>query len=252
MPIPPRLRRLALWAAPLGALGACSVPPLDAIRDLAAIHSETDWQPRSPAQLSVPPDWYLEGVMSAKLPESGSYEVADHRALELAILDRIGPIDVDKPPMACESASWLLLELLHDDHSAARIKAAAHLSALAGAWIERKGARLPAMEPTGSLPAALQAVEAARDSKEFLAALELVQRAPLADGTSTIRLLAGLGRRASLHGVGPNHQSAELLAAIGTRAILSGLEIAAQDPDPEVARACRERHDLLVRYAAPK
>lgn len=225
---------------------------MNAVRDLAAIHSETDWQPRSPARLSVPPDWYLEGIMSAKVPESGIYEIADHRALELAILNRIGSIDVQNPPVACESASWLLLELLYDDHQEARMQAAVHLSSLAGAWIERKGARLPAGDLNGNLAAALQAVEASHDAKEFLVALELVQRAPLADGTSNIRLLAGLGRRASLHGVGPDHESAALLAAIGMRVILESLALGAQDEDPEIARACRERHDLLASYAAPR
>lgn len=248
----PRLRRLALLAAPLGALGACSIQPMDAMRDLAAIHSETDWQPRSPAALSVPPAYYLDGPISGKAPMAGTYEVPDHRALELAILDQIGPIDARNPPLAFESAAWLMLELLHDDHREARQRAAVHLSTLAGAWIEQDGARLPAGALTGDLAAALLEVEAAQDAKEFLLALQSVQRAPLADGTSTIRLMAGLGRRAGLHGVGPDHESADLLAAIGTRAILHGFSLGAQDPDAEVVRTCRERHDLLARYAAPQ
>jgi len=248
----PRLRRLALLAAPLCALGACSIPPMDAVRDLAAIHTGTDWQPRSPAELSVPPDYYLEGPVSGEAPVAGLYVVLDHRALELAILDHIGPIDPRNPPLAFESAAWLLLELLHDNHREARQRAAVHLSTLAGAWIEQQGARLPAEEPAGDLAAALQEVEAAEDAVQFLAALKSVQNAQFADGTSTIRLVAGLGRRASLHHVGPDHASADLLAAIGTRAVLHAFSLAAQDPDPEVARACRERHDLLARYAAPR
>lgn len=225
---------------------------MDAVRDLAAIHTETDWQPRSPARLSVQPAYYLEKTLSAGAPQAGTYEVADHRALELAILDRIGPIDVQDPALACESAAWLLLELLHDEHAEARIRAAAHLSTLAGAWIERKGARLPVGELNGDLPAALHAVEAAQDAQEFLAALQLLNRAPLVSGTDNIRLMAGLGRRAALHGVGPDHDSAALLASIGTRVILSCFAEAAHDPDPAVAQACRERHDLLARYAAPR
>lgn len=225
---------------------------MDAVRDLAAIHSESDWQPRSPAALSAPPAYYLEGPVSGEAPVAGTYEVPDHRALELAILDQIGPIDARNPPVAMESAAWLLLELLHDDHGAARQRAAVHLSTLAGAWIEQQGARLPAGELTGDLAAALQEVEAAQNSQQFLLALQSVQRAPLADGTSTIRLMAGLGRRAGLHGIGPDHASADLLAAIGTRAILHAFSLGAQDADPEVARTCRERHDLLARYAAPQ
>jgi hypothetical protein len=233
-------------------LSACAISPEDAVRDLAAIHTETDWQPRSPAQMSVPPAWYLEGVKSAKVPQAGSYEVSDHRALELAILDEIGPIDVQNPAMAFESAAWLMLELLHDDHGTARVLAAVHLSNLAGAWIADKGARLPAEPLHGDLAAALHAVEAAQDAKQFLAALELVQQAPLADGTSLIRLTAGLGRRASLHQIGPGHESAALMAAIGTRAVIAALTLGAADADQEVARACRERQELLSRYASQR
>lgn len=247
-----RLQSWALGAACGVALAACSISPEDAVRDLAAIHTETDWQPRSPAQMSVPPAWYLEGPMSATVPQAGSYEVTDHRALELAILDEIGPIDPRDPALAFESAAWLLLELLHDDHGAARVRAAVHLSNLAGAWIEDQGARLPAGPLQGDLISALQSVESAQDAKQFLAALEQVQQAPLADGTSLIRLTAGLGRRAGLHGITADHASADLLAAIGTRIVLAAFALGAADPDQEVARACQERQELLSRYASQR
>ena len=243
--------RAALACVALGIVAACSAGPLDAVRDLAAIHTEDAWRPRSPAQLSAPPEWYLDGPLSTTLPREGLYEVSDHRGLEAAILDRVGAVDPEDPSVAFEACSWLMLELLHDDHGAARVKAAALLSEVAGAWITG-GARLPAEPLDRDLAQALRAVEHARDPAEFTAALRAIENAPLPDGTATIRLIAGLGRHAFRLGIGAQHSAAPHLAAIGTRALIHALALGAQDPDPEVAQACRARHDLLVRHAAAR
>jgi hypothetical protein len=245
------LRAALACCAALGFVPACSAGPLDAVRDLAAIHTEDTWRPRSPAQLSAPPEWYLDGPSSLTLPREGLYEVSDHHGLEVAILNRVGAVDPEDPPVAFEACSWLMLELLHDDHPLARVKAAVLLSDLAGAWITA-GARLPAQPLDGDLAQALRAVENARDPAEFTAALRALENAPLPDGTATIRLIAGLGRHAYRLGIGAQHSAAPHLAAIGTRALIHALALGAQDPDPAVAQACRARHDLLARHASAR
>lgn len=245
------VRSLLLAAASLAA--SCAVAPMNAVRDLAAIHDEADWTPRSPAELTAAPATYL-GEMNAELVTgavtgAGSYEIADHRALELAILDKIGGVPPQDPAAALEAAAWLMIELAHDDHREARVKSAAILSQLAAAWVDREGARVPAAAPSGDAAAAIRAVDAAQDDAAFEIALGLLDGAPLPPGPDAAQLLAGVGRTAHSLGVGSGHRSAKLLYRLGTRAVLAALESGAADADPEVARACRERAELLRAYA---
>lgn len=243
---------LGLRLIPVVALftaAACSVAPMNAVRDLAAIHDETSWQPRSPAVLTASPASYL-GEMSTDLARGGGeYEVADHRALELAIIEKIGGVPTQDPAASLEAAAWLMIELAHDDHREARIKSAAILSQLAAAWVDREGVRLSAAPPAGDLAAATRAVDAAQDARAFLDAMRLLDAAPLPPGPDAARLVAGVGRTAHALGVGSGHDSAPLLYRLGTRAVLATLEASARDGDAEVARACAERADLLRRYA---
>lgn len=246
-----QLLRLAFVLAVSG-WASCAAAPMDAVRDLAAIHTDDDWRPRSPASMTLPPDWYLHGARSLDVPKPGTYEVADHRALELAILDRVGAVDPAEPAPSLEATAWLLTVLRHDDHAAARVKAAAILSQFAGFWIESRGARLPAGPLDGDLSAALRALDAAPDAAAFRDALPAFARVALPAPTDTIRLVAGLGRSAVRHGVTAGHSSAEALFTLGARAVVQALEAGAADADPEVAAACRARAELLLRFAAPQ
>ncbi len=246
------LRRSVLGLAVAALAASCATTPQNAIRDLAAIHTEDTWQPRSPAAMTVAPAVYLGNVSTEALEQSGVYEVEDHLALELAILDAIGRSPWDDPPLSLEATSWLLVELLHDPEPEARVRSAAILSQFAAAWITEGGARLPATATDRSLVEAVRAVEDADDQDAFLAALRLLERAPLGDGDATIRLLAGVGRKAGALGVGRRHASAALLWSTALRAVLHGLELCAEDdPDPEVREACRARLDILLPYARP-
>lgn len=240
--------RLIACLALLGA-ASCSVAPMNAVRDLAAIHDETSWQPRSPAVMTAAPASYLGAVSTDIARGSGAYEVADHRALELAILEKIGGVPPEDPAASLEAAAWLMIELAHDDHREARIKSAAILSQLAAAWVDREGVRLSATPPAGDLAAATRAVDAAQDAGAFLAAMRLLDAAPLPPGPDAARLVAGVGRTAHAVGVGSGHDSAHLLHRLGTRAVLAALDAGARDGDAEVARACAERAELLRRYA---
>lgn len=222
---------------------------MNAVRDLAAIHDERNWQPRSPADMTVAPAAYMGKADTDLVRGAGTYVVEDHRALELAILDKVGGVEHDDPTAALEATSWLMIELLHDDHPAARIKSAAILSQLAGAWVDRKGVRIPAVPLTGNLEAALRAIDTATDANEFLAAMQLLSAAPLPAGPEAVRVVVGASRTASAFGVGDDHRSALLLYTLGTRAVLSALDAGAQAADPEVAHACAERAALLRRFA---
>lgn len=240
--------RLLLMVAVL-AMAACSVAPMNAVRDLAAIHDETSWQPRSPAQMTAAPAAYLGQVSTDLARGDGIYVVADHRELELAILDKISGVPAQDPAAALEAAAWLMIELAHDDHREARVKSAAILSQLAGAWVDREGVRLSSAALVGDLATATRAVDAAEDARAFLAAMRLLDVAPLPSGPDAARLVAGVGRTAHSLGVGQDHESAEYLYRLGTRAVLATLESGARDADAEVARACAERAELLRRYA---
>lgn len=228
---------------------SCAVAPMNAVRDLAAIHDEAAWTPRSPAELTASPAAYLGEASTDLVKGGGTYAVADHRELELAILDKISGVAPEDPAAALEAAAWLMIELAHDDHRAARIKSAAILSQLTGAWVDREGVRIPSAAPSGDLVAATRAVDAAQDSRAFLDAMRLLDAAPLPAGPDAARLVAGVGRTAHALGVGPNHESAHYLYRFGTRAVLAALEAGAGDADAEVARACSQRAELLRRYA---
>jgi len=228
---------------------SCSVAPMNAVRDLAAIHDETSWQPRSPAQLTAAPATYLGQVSTDLARGAGEYAVADHRELELAILDKVGGVPPQDPAAALEAAAWLMIELAHDDHREARVKSAAILSQLAAAWVDREKVRLSASPLTGDLAAATRAVDSAADARGFLDAVRLLDAAPLPTGPDAARLVAGVGRTAHSLGVGQDHESADYLYRLGTRAVLAALESGARDADAEVARACAERAELLRRYA---
>jgi hypothetical protein len=243
----PVCRLFLLAAASL--VAACSVAPMNAVRDLAAIHDETSWQPRSPATMTASPAAYLGEVSTDLARGAGSYEIADHRALELAILDKIGGVPHEDPSAALEATAWLMIAIAHDDHREARIKSAAILSQLAAAWIEREGVSWSAAPPTGDLLAATRAVDAAQDARAFLAAVRLLDAAPLPTGPDAARLLAGVGRTAHALGIGSGHESAASLYRLGARAALAALEAGANDADAAVASACAERAALLRRYA---
>lgn len=236
---------------------ACAVAPANAVHDLAAIHGE-GWKPRSPAQLSVAPDAYLQPGRAApgfRLGDLPWYEVEDHRALELAVLQRIAATPPSDLRVALEATSWLVIELLADDHSEARVLSAAILSQFAGFWIETVGARPPETPPQGDLAAAAAAYEEATRAvdrpdyaEQVAAALRQVDAAAIDDPYIAARLLAGIARR--LHS-GPVQVTGEkVVQRTAVRAVLLALEHGAEDQDPAVARACQDRRQTILDFLA--
>lgn len=220
---------------------------MDAVRDLAAIHHPETWRPRTPADMTVSPEVYL-GNPTARRLGAGSYEVADHRTLELAILEQLNAVDPTDPGQAIETSSWLLIELLKDDYAGSRVAAAKVLSNLAGRWISSHEARLQPEIAEGDLAASLQKMQAARSGRELnQAATELAQLS-YPDAGTALRVLTALGRRADSLGF-TNNEANRPLYALALKLVMIGLEEGSRSEDPEVAEACRERYDLLLSYA---
>ncbi|TAH38480.1 MAG: hypothetical protein EYC70_03620 [Planctomycetota bacterium] len=258
--------RLALspWllalAVPVLALAACSVSPSNAVYDFAAIH-DGQWRPRSPAQLTTDPQVYLgsgKDTPDFRVGEMESFEIADHRAVERGILQRIAAIPPSDVGVALEAAAYLMVALLHDDFADTRLQSAAVLSQFAAFWIERVGARPAAQPPQGDLAAAVAAYDAATAAARAPdyaarvgAALEQVDQARIDDPTAAALLLAGMARR---YRTAPQPVTGDaVLQRTGVRAVLLALEHGEADPDPEVAAACRERRALILKHlAAPQ
>lgn len=248
----PGSRRFRLLCVALLA-GACSgLLPSDAIHDLSAIHDPADGSPRSPAPLRIAPADYLEGARQAtplRIGDPVFYEVPDHGAVELAILDvvwRTEPLDFG---LSLEAAAWLIVLMEHDHPAATRIRAASVLASLAAGWIHQAGARLPAPAPAGDLASAVDGVLAAWDPAladwpaRAPAALAALDQAALDDALAAARLVAGLAGR---YRAAPLPGAASALARLGLRSVELALRRGAADPDAELAVACRVLHEQLL------
>jgi len=243
-------RHLPLSLFPLLAmvlLASCGVPPVDAVRDLAAIHSKDHWRPVSPADMTVSPEVYL-GDQTARRLGAGNYEIADHRTLELAILKQLNTVDPANPGDALETASWLLVELTQDDYGGARIQAAKILSNLAGIWISREGAQLVDEDPSENLPEALRQLQEAPDAAALSKAATRLSHVAFPDSLTALRVLTALGRRADTRSYADNGSNGPIYS-LALKLVMIGLEEGTHSAEEDVARACQERYDLLLSYA---
>ncbi len=242
-------------------LGACgSLAPGDAIHDLAAIHDPADWSPRSPAAMRLSPESYLDGSRSnspIRIGEQARYDIADHRGLELAILEAVWTTPALDYGLSLEATGWLVVQLLRDEHDQARSRAASILGSFAGGWIHGAGARLPAAEPAGDLAAAVQGYLAAAaepghpDFRQRSSdALAVLDQARIDDPFLAARLVAGLGRhyRAADSPV----TGSGALARTGLRTVLLALDRGAADSSPAVAETCRVLRRELIAAARPE
>lgn len=226
---------------------SCAVPTMDAVRDLAAIHTPTDWQPMSPAQMTTSPANYF-GEVNAIADAGGSYTVQDHGQLELAILQRISQVDISDPARSIEVGSWLLIELAHDDYPQARVEAAKIMARLAGSWILHEEARLVECTPDADLRVAIQALDKASTSKEFQRALSQMQVTSIPDTDVGIRILTALGRTANRFAFTTGQGNAQVFS-LALKIVLQGLEEGSQDSNKDVAEICAHWHSLLVARA---
>ncbi|RMH03177.1 MAG: hypothetical protein D6702_06850 [Planctomycetota bacterium] len=240
---------------------ACtSAAPADALHDLIAIHDPADWSPRSPARMRRPPADWLAGS-SAPTPliagELPAFPVEDHRALELVLLDGVWNVPPTDYGLALEAAGWLTVQLLEDDHAAARTRAASVLGSLAAGWIRQAGARLPEVPPSGDLAAAVRAYLEVADEpgagedptwpERASTALSRLDGARIPDPLTAARLVAGLARRYRSAPTPVTGRGA--LARVGLRTVLLALARGEGDPDPDTARTCRVLREKLTAAA---
>ncbi|MHC4379909.1 MAG: hypothetical protein ACYSU1_02300 [Planctomycetota bacterium] len=228
----------------LGLGVSCAVPAMDAVRDLAAIHTAEDWRPQSPALLSASPEYYL-GDLTSAADGFDTYVIEDHRQLEMAILQRVASVDVSDPARSIEVSSWMLVALSQDDYPAARSEAARILAQNAGNWILHENARLMPKSEDGNLAEALLTLDRAKTRGQFEVAMTEVSAATLPDRITGIRILTAIGRMVSdfSYSSGAGNE-VPFSAALGI--VLDGLEQGLQDPDPTVVETCRHWLDLLL------
>jgi hypothetical protein len=220
---------------------------MDAVRDFSAIHDSSNWQPQSPAMMSVPPEFYL-GNPSARAAGSDVYEIEDHRALELAIIEQINGLDPNQPATSIEVCSWMLITLSQDDHSEARTSAAYVLLRCAGTWAARPDVDIKATRESADLTAAVRALEAANDHSSFKAAVEQLRLTEVPDVLTGVRLLNALGRLSELHGVVSGLGDAAVLSA-ALQIVMQCFEMQQSIDDPNVAKACKVSLDYLQKTA---
>ena len=226
---------------------SCSVSPTQAIQDLAAIHDPIDWSPQSPAFLSVAPDVYLSQKPARGAKEGAKeYTVLNHTALEREILQTISRAVGGDMGQQLEAVAWVSIELLHDDHPAARIHSAAILSTFAVHWIQGNGVKLSPEQTTGDFTQALsmyQEADAGRQTEDLIDALEQLVQAKLPTPLASIRALTALGRRTHANPVQkPQEQQ---LRSFALRVVFQILEQGAKDVDAEVRTACSQRLQIL-------
>jgi len=232
--------------------GACTVPAMKGIEDLAAIHNPSDWSPRSPAIMSVPPEVYL-----AERPNrqggTDRYVIHNHRELEHAILKSVATMPREGAGRIMEASSWLAIELLHDDYAEARIQAAAILSSFAGYWIEQRKVGHadtgPAVHPNAYAEAVdrFMTADNQRDYEGRLAALDELSNMRAPSALAAVRALTGIGRRLGRGELDYEEQMRALTFAL--HSVMTFLETASHDPDPKVAEACRTRFELLAKFS---
>ncbi|KAA3608011.1 MAG: hypothetical protein DWQ01_13100 [Planctomycetota bacterium] len=239
-------------------LASCQAETRVAIADLAAIHNDSDWSPRSPAQMAFPPGFYGvngESVAGFLAGEPQEYEIQDHRALELAILNRLRGVNPGLLEDSLEATAWLIIELLHDDHRDARVMAAVILSEYAAFWVDKTDVRLhPDDYLTGNLAEAVQefrdasqAIEAPDYVDRVHQSLQKVDRAPIPDPLLGARLVAAMARQYAAAPI--QVTGGKIMQRTALRSILAALEKGTDSEDPEVASTCRERYRLVLEYA---
>lgn len=236
------IRKLFACTA-LGLMVSCSLPTMDVVRDFSAIHNPSDWRPQSPAQMSVPPGFYL-GNPAARASGAGLYAVDDHRTLELAMIEQINGVDPNTPAAAIEVCSWMLITLSQDDHSEARTSATYVMLRCAGTWAERADVSLKQADPDADLTAAIRALDAATDHASFIAAVEDLRLTEMPDVITSVRVLNALGRLSEVHGLASGNGNGVVLSA-ALDIVIQCFEMQQDSADPTVANAVKVSLDHL-------
>jgi hypothetical protein len=227
MPSLPRLLPLmAIVLTPL--FTSCQMNPAGDIRDLAAIHDPSTWQPVSNSAVE------------------DSFQITDHRQLEEAILTSLGAVSAEDFSFAFELSSWMMLMLVHDENPVARRQSLAILGNLAGGWISRSDASFFAADNPLEIEPAIQLLANSTNAAELEAAAAAILNSATPSVYTSLRIMAALGRK--IHVIPVDEKRHATICSLALRMTVVGITAAVADTDADVSSSAQSTLDLLNGY----
>jgi hypothetical protein len=227
MPSLPRLLPLmAIVLTPL--FTSCQMNPAGDIRDLAAIHDPSTWQPVSNSAVE------------------DSFQITDHRQLEEAILTSLGAVSAEDFSFAFELSSWMMLMLVHDENPVARRQSLAILGNLAGGWLSRSDASFFAADNPLEIEPAIQLLADSTNAAELEAAAAAILNSATPSVYTSLRIMAALGRK--IHVIPVDEKRHATICSLALRMTVVGITAAVADTDADVSSSAQSTLDLLNGY----
>jgi hypothetical protein len=227
MPSLPRLLPLmAIVLTPL--FTSCQMNPAGDIRDLAAIHDPSTWQPVSNSAVE------------------DSFQITDHRQLEEAILTSLGAVSAEDFSFAFELSSWMMLMLVHDENPVARRQSLAILGNLAGGWLSRCDASFFTADNPLEIEPAIQLLANSTNAAELEAAAAAILNSATPSVYTSLRIMAALGRK--IHVIPVDEKRHATICSLALRMTVVGITAAVADTDAAVSSSAQSTLDLLNGY----
>ena len=227
MPSLPRLLPLmVIVLTPL--FTSCQMNPSGDIRDLAAIHDPSTWQPVSNSAVE------------------DSFQITDHRQLEEAILTSLGAVSAEDFSFAFELSSWMMLMLVHDENPVARRQSLAILGNLAGGWLSRCDASFFTADNPLEIEPAIQLLANSTNAAELEAAAAAILNSATPSVYTSLRIMAALGRK--IHVIPVDEKRHATICSLALRMTVVGITAAVADTDADVSSSAQSTLDLLNGY----
>ena len=228
MPSLPRLLPLmVIVLTPL--FTSCQMNPAGDIRDLAAIHDPSTWQPVSNSAVE------------------DSFQITDHRQLEEAILTSLGAVSAEDFSFAFELSSWMMLMLVHDENPVARRQSLAILGNLAGGWLSRSDASFFAADNPLEIEPAIQLLANSTNAAELEAAAAAILNSATPSVYTSLRIMAALGRK--IHVIPVDEKRHATICSLALRMTVVGITAAVADTDADVSSSAQSTLDLLNAFS---
>ena len=228
MPSLPRLLPLMVIAlTPL--FTSCQMNPSGDIRDLAAIHDPSTWQPVSNSAVE------------------DSFQITDHRQLEEAILTSLGAVSAEDFSFAFELSSWMMLMLVHDENPVARRQSLAILGNLAGGWLSRCDASFFTTENPLEIEPAIQLLANSTNATELEAAAEAILNSATPGIYTSLRIMLALGRK--IHIIPVDEKRHATICSLALRMTVVGITAAVADTDAAVSSSAQSTLDILNAFS---
>tara|TARA_B110000116_G_scaffold249511_1_gene243277 strand:+ start:143 stop:763 length:621 start_codon:yes stop_codon:yes gene_type:complete len=202
--------------------------PARGIRDLAAIHDPSTWQPVSNSAVE------------------DSFQITDHRQLEEAILTSLGAVSAEDFSFAFELSSWMMLMLVHDENPVARRQSLAILGNLAGGWLSRCDASFFTADNPLEIEPAIQLLANSTNAAELEAAAAAILNSATPSVYTSLRIMAALGRK--IHVIPVDEKRHATVCSLALRMTVVGITAAVADTDADVSSSAQSTLDLLNGY----